>query len=102
MSTGFLLTRVLLRFEDSVKDLTSDLSAVTMTPDGNLWLGSDELLGIERLSTTEPYIFADHQHFSLQEIFDLPETENEIDIEGLDYSEGYLWVLGSQYQSSTD
>ncbi|MGB3403605.1 MAG: DUF3616 domain-containing protein [Microcoleaceae cyanobacterium] len=95
MSAGFLLTRVLLKFEDLKEGLIADLSAATMTPDGTLWLGSDELLGIERLSLQESCIFGDHQHFSLKDIFELPDDEDEIDIEGLDYSEGYIWVIGS-------
>lgn len=95
MSAGFLLTRVLLKFEDLKEDLIVDLSATTMTPDGSLWLGSDELLGIERLSPQESCIFGNHQHFSLKDIFDLPDDEDEIDIEGLDYSDGYIWVIGS-------
>ncbi len=95
MSTGFLLTRVLFKFEDIKEDLIGDLSATTITPDGSLWLGSDELLGIDRLLPQESCIFGNHRHFSLKEIFDLPDEEDEIDIEGLDYSEGYLWVIGS-------
>ena len=95
MSAGFLLTRVLLKFEDLKEDLIADLSAITITPDGCLWLGSDEFLGVERLLPQESCVFANHQHFSLKDIFELPDDEDEIDIEGLDYSEGYIWVIGS-------
>lgn len=95
MTEGFLLSRVLLRFEDQSEDLIGDLSAVAVTPDGSLWLGSDELLGIERLSLVEPNIFAHHQHFPLGDFIELLDQENEIDIEGFDYSDGYLWLTGS-------
>lgn len=95
MSEGFLLSRVLLRFEDSSDDLVGELSAAAMTPDGSLWVGSDELLGVERLSQIEPFVFGNHKHFSLTDFIKLPNTEDEIDIEGLDYSQGYLWVMGS-------
>lgn len=95
MSVGFLLSRVVLRFEDESEDLIGDLSAVAVTPDGSLWLGSDELLGIERLSMIEPNIFGDHQHFPLGDFIELLDQENEIDIEGFDYCDGYLWVTGS-------
>ncbi|MGB3532353.1 MAG: DUF3616 domain-containing protein [Microcoleaceae cyanobacterium] len=95
MSAGFLLTRVLLKFEDLKEDMIADLSAATMTPDGSLWLGSDELLGVERLLPQESCVYGDHQHFSLTDIFEFPDSDDEIDIEGLDYSDGYLWVIGS-------
>jgi hypothetical protein len=95
MSAGFLLTRVLLKFDDLKEDLIGDLSAATLAADGSLWLGSDELLGVERLLLQESCVFGDHQHFSLQEIFEFPDSDDEIDIEGLDYSDGYLWVIGS-------
>ncbi|EAW34752.1 DUF3616 domain-containing protein [Lyngbya sp. PCC 8106] len=95
MSEGFLLSRVLLRFEDSSDDLVGELSAAAITPDGSLWVGSDELLGVERLSQVEPFVFGNHKHFSLLDFIELPNTEDEIDIEGMDYSHGYLWVMGS-------
>jgi hypothetical protein len=95
MSEGFLLSRVLLRFENGSDDLVGELSAAVMTPDGSLWVGSDELLGVERLSPVEPFVFSNHKHFPLSDFIELPNTEDEIDIEGLDYSQGYLWVMGS-------
>ncbi|GAB4237920.1 MAG: DUF3616 domain-containing protein [Stanieria sp.] len=95
MTESFLLSRILLRFEDQSEDLIGDLSAVAVTPDGSLWLGSDELLGIERVSLVEPNIFAHHQHFPLGDFIELLDQENEIDIEGFDYSDGYLWLTGS-------
>ena len=95
MSEGFLLSRVLLRFEDNSDDLVGELSAAAMGPDGSLWVGSDELLGVERLSQVEPFVFGNHKHFSLLDYIELPNTEDEIDIESLDYSNGYLWVMGS-------
>ncbi len=95
MSNGFLLSRVLLRFNSDSEDLIGELSAATRTPDGSLWVGSDELLGVERLSELEPNVFGNHQHFSINDFVELINTDDEIDIEGMDYSEGYLWILGS-------
>lgn len=95
MSEGFLLSRVLLRFEDDSDDLVGELSAAAITPDGSLWVGSDELLGVERLSPVEPFVYGNHKHFSFSDFIELPNTEDEVDIEGLDYSQGYLWVMGS-------
>ncbi|MDY7020255.1 MAG: DUF3616 domain-containing protein [Cyanobacteriota bacterium] len=95
MSEGFLLSRVLLQFKDSDDDLVGELSAAAVTPDGSLWVGSDELLGVERLSPIEPFVFGNHKHFSLSDFIELPDTEDEIDIEGMDYAQNYLWVIGS-------
>lgn len=98
MAEGFLLSRVLLRFdivpEDS-EDLLGELSAAALTPDGSLWVGADELLTVERLSPLESGIFGDHKQFQLSDYIDLFNTEDEIDIEGMSYSSGYLWVTGS-------
>ncbi|MBE9125961.1 MULTISPECIES: DUF3616 domain-containing protein [unclassified Coleofasciculus] len=97
MTNPFLLTRVLLRFNDNDKtdDFLEDLSAAAFTPDGSLWVGSDELLGIERLSLIEPYVFGAHQSFFLGDFVELFNQDDEIDIEGMDYADSYLWVTGS-------
>ncbi|MGQ4647240.1 DUF3616 domain-containing protein [Lyngbya aestuarii] len=95
MSEGFLLSRVLLRFDSESEDLVEDISAVTITPDGSLWIGSDELLGVERLSLVEPYIFGEHRPFKLADFVELFNQKDEIDIEGMDYSDNYLWLTGS-------
>lgn len=53
MPESFLLSRVLLQFENGSEDLLQELSAIARTPDGSLWVGSDELITIERLSPGE-------------------------------------------------
>lgn len=95
MPNGFLLSRVLLRFDRADADLQEGLSAATRTPDGSLWLGSDELTTVERLSLVEPHIFANHQSFALGDFIPLFSQKDEIDIEGLDYADHYLWLTGS-------
>lgn len=95
MPECFLLSRVLLRFDDDSADLLEDLSAAALTPDGSLWVGSDEFITIERLSPVEPYIFAEHRSFSIGDFVELPNQEDEIDIEGMDYANHYLWLTGS-------
>lgn len=95
MSTGFLLSRILLRFEDGAFDRLGELSAVAMTADGSLWVGSDELTTLERLSPLEPGIYGQHQAFNLGDFVDLSPQKDEIDIEGLDGSGQYLWLVGS-------
>lgn len=95
MTEGFLLTRVLLRFDTDDKDVYTELSAAAFTPDGSLWVGSDELLGVERLSQVEPFVFGDRQHFSFTDLIQLWDEKDEIDIEGMDFADNYLWVVGS-------
>ncbi|MEB3831556.1 DUF3616 domain-containing protein [Phormidium sp. CCY1219] len=95
MPEHFLLSRVLLQFDSEKEDLLEELSAVALTPDGSLWVGSDEFLTIERLSPVAPYIYANHTKFKLKNYINLFNEDDEIDIEGMDYSNGYLWVTGS-------
>lgn len=96
MSDYFLLTRVLLRFEERADDVVGDISAAAFTPDGSLWIGSDEMIGVERLSPIETNIFAQHKRFAMADFIELFNNKDEIDIEGMDYADGYLWLTGSQ------
>ncbi|MDY6781469.1 MAG: DUF3616 domain-containing protein [Cyanobacteriota bacterium] len=95
MLQSFLLARVLLRFDKKADDLLGDISAATRTPDGSLWVASDERLGIERLSPVEPSIFGNHHHYRVGDFVELFDDDDEIDIEGMDYCDGYLWLVGS-------
>lgn len=95
MSEGFLLSRLLLRFDAANDLLLRNLSAVALTPDGHLWLGADEGTGIERFSPLEQLVFGNHQHFELGNFIPLKNQAEEIDIEGLDYCGSYLWLVGS-------
>lgn len=95
MMDGFLLTRVLLKFESDSDDLVGELSAIARTPDGTLWVGSDELTTIERLTPIGLNVYGAHTPFNTNDFIELFDPESEIDIEGLDYSQGYLWLIGS-------
>jgi hypothetical protein len=95
MSSPFLLSRVLLQFDSENSNLLGNISAATFTPDGSLWVGSDELQTLERLSRIEPNIYGNHQHFSINQFVELFHPEGEVDIEGLDYDNSYLWLTGS-------
>jgi hypothetical protein len=96
MPESFLLSRVLIRFNGKADEpLGQDLSAAAFTPDGSLWVGSDETRTLERLSPIEPNIFGDHQQFFVKDFIDLFNQEGEIDIEGMDYANNYLWIIGS-------
>ncbi|MGL5060811.1 MAG: DUF3616 domain-containing protein [Microcoleus sp.] len=94
MPESFLLGRLLLQFNSEAIDIITDLSAVAFTPDGNLWLGSDETTSIERLSPVAPHIFGKHQRFAIADFLELSGA-GEIDIEGIDFSNNYLWLVGS-------
>ena len=94
-SSSFLLTRVLLNFEAERKKIISDISAAAFSPDGSLWVGSDEMIGVERLSRVGCHSYGEHQRFLLEEYIDLFNTDDEMDIEGMDFSGGYLWLTGS-------
>ena len=80
MDDYFLLSRVLLRFDSKSDDLLGDISAVARTPEGNLWVASDELIGIERLSEVEPYVYGKHKKFALADYIDVFNLEDEVDI----------------------
>lgn len=95
MTTPFLLSRALLQFQDDDDDLLQELSAIARTPDGHLWVGSDEFITLERLTPMGNGIYGGHKTFHLKDYIDLFDHESEIDIEGLDYADGYLWVVGS-------
>lgn len=95
MPESFLLSRVLLRFVPEFTDIIGDLSAIAVTPDGSLWVASDETTTIERLSQLEPCIFGDHKRFDIGDFIELFNDKDEIDIEGMDYTNHYLWFIGS-------
>lgn len=95
MSNPFLLSRVLLQFNSSDEDLINELSAATFTPDGSLWLGADEGINVERLSLIEPCVFGNHQSYCLADFIELFNQDDEIDIEGIDHADNYLWITGS-------
>ena len=93
--TYFLLSRILLNFEARASDVISDISAATFSRDGYLWVGSDEMIGVERLEPISSNSYGKHQRFLLQDYINLFNTDDEIDIEGMDYADGYLWLTGS-------
>lgn len=80
---------------DTYADIPTSLSAALLTDNGQLWLGSDETATLECLTYSDGE-FGQHQHFHLSEFVELPENdEQEVDIEGLDHDDHYLWIVGS-------
>jgi Protein of unknown function (DUF3616) len=61
-----------------------------------LWVASDEGSRLERLGRLEDGSFGEHASFALGDFFDLPAgPEGEADIEGMDFQDGWLWLVGS-------
>jgi hypothetical protein len=73
-----------------------DLSCVAQVG-GNLWLGSDESVSVERLSWDAKHKrFGRHTAFDLTDFFTLPAGKHEeVDVEGLAVAPPYLWITGS-------
>ncbi len=96
MENNSLLYQIVLQFRDRFDPFSEDISALLLSPDGHLWLGSDETASLERLSSIDSRTFGNHEHFQVGDFIDLPsDPEEEIDIEGLAYSDYYLWLVGS-------
>ncbi|ROZ74440.1 DUF3616 domain-containing protein [Ramlibacter sp. WS9] len=81
------------------KQLRDGLSTVLQI--GNtLWLGNDESASLERLTLTGDST-AGHAQFQLRDFMGLPTpsdqegTTPEVDVEGMDLADGYLWIVGS-------
>lgn len=60
----------------------------------DLWLGADEGATLERL-TPQDGGYGAHTSFKLGDYLGLPSADDEIDVEGLDLADGWLWVVGS-------
>ncbi|MBF2063419.1 MAG: DUF3616 domain-containing protein [Calothrix sp. C42_A2020_038] len=95
MHSNRAIQQILLSFNESFKEHREDISAVLLQ-ESHLWLGSDETSTIERLSVIDANNFGEHQQYQVANFINLPAvSEEEIDIEGLAYSNYYLWFVGS-------
>lgn len=93
MAAGYLLQRVLLKFQEEL--VLHDLSTIAFAHN-QLWTASDETNSIERLSETKPWIFGNHRSFKLKDLLDnFDDAAGEVDIEGLDCADDSLWLIGS-------
>jgi len=114
-STGNSTGSVQLEFDPKVnklskkKELRHGLSSV-MRVGNTIWVTNDETISLERFSLqgitdTGLYEYGEHKQFALNEYLPLPVPPlvdstgkvkiEEADIEGLDYKDGYLWLVGS-------
>lgn len=83
-----------------IDDIRNNLSAIVPAGE-DLWLGGDEGTMVERLTRDAAGNFASHARFDLAGLLALPDRgpkASEIDLEGLDFDSGYLWLTGSHCQ----
>ena len=93
--------RVLLRFDGAAaadapeETPQEDLSAVAVAGD-TLWVAGDESAALERLVRGPDGAYGARRRFPLADLVDLPDgAAEEVDIEGIDVADGWLWVVGS-------
>ena len=102
-----LPTNITLSFPPKLKGkgLQDGLSAVVQIAD-TLWVANDEGTSLERLAPIKRHkpgirTFGRHERFPLADLFRLPQkvksvkNQPEVDVEGLAYADGYLWLVGS-------
>jgi Protein of unknown function (DUF3616) len=79
------------------EDLTKirDNCSALLIHNEHLWIGGDEGTCVDRFAPLGDGNFGQHQRFDLAPILNLAADGGEIDIEGLDASEHYLWLVGS-------
>lgn len=97
------MTAIRLTFAPPALECRDALSAVVQIGD-TLWLANDETTHLERLTRQGDAadgnpLYAAHTRFSLHDYLQLPVAadtgDNEVDVEGLAYADGYLWLVGS-------
>lgn len=97
------MNAVHFRFAPPALKLRDALSAVVQIGD-TLWVANDETAHLERLTrqgmdVTGNPLYAAHTRFALHAYLQLPVAadaeDNEVDVEGLAYHDGYLWLVGS-------
>jgi hypothetical protein len=80
-----------------VDDLRNNLSAIVLQGP-HLWLGGDEGTLLDRLTKDAAGNYGAHKRFELSTLLNLADKgpkRAEMDIEGLDFDGGYIWVTGS-------
>ena len=93
-----LASSPILRFklpDEELDKARENVSAIVLHGE-HLWLGGDEGTSIDRMTLGSDGHFGAHKRFQLKDLLKLPaKPKEEIDIEGLDVNDGYLWLTGS-------
>jgi hypothetical protein len=88
----------LILFNDSLAKMRESLSAALVFED-TLLLAVDESTSVERLTTDDGRTFKHQRSFPLEDLITLPATgtkfDQEVDIEGMDFQDSHLWLIGS-------
>ena len=77
-----------------------DISACARLGDA-IFVAGDEAHGVERLVPTDDE-YGDHKTFAIKDFIDLSDPDEEMDIEGLSISDGWLWITGSHSRTRPD
>lgn len=91
---------VILDFEEAIvtqlldKHIREGVSSVARSGK-YLWIAGDENVSIQRLEELEDGSYGKAVNFFLKDFMDLPVTDDEADIEGMDIAGNYLWLVGS-------
>jgi len=85
-------------FNDPLAKMRESLSAALFFED-TLWLASDESTTVERFTTDDGRSFKHQRSFPLEDLINLPaigtKADQEVDIEGMDFEDSHLWLIGS-------
>ena len=73
-------THPILEFDGSQEKIPDSLSAVVVAGDF-LWVASDEVTSVERLSSVDGVTFNTHRSFALKDLLDLPAQDTNFDQE---------------------
>lgn len=80
---------------EALVKVRDNLSAIAWEGDF-LWLGGDEGTRLHRMARDASGNFSGHRTFELCAVLALPGgNDEEVDIEGLAFDSGYLWLVGS-------
>ncbi len=104
--TGSVVLEFRTDFNVSKKKKLRDGLSGVLQIGSTLWVANDETASLERLTNQRRnadgvYQYGDHVQFALNDYLRLPvspsDVENiqEVDLEGLDYRDNYLWAIGS-------
>lgn len=83
-----------LAAQEDLAATRDNMSAVVLHRN-HLWVGGDEGSSVHRFSAGAGPGYAKQRSFDLAPLLQLPVKNSEIDVEGMDVSDGYLWLVGS-------